>query len=85
MKHDEWKQTRCPMWDIPCTECLKKPCLDDPEYEDDTEYLVVVDCEECLYNTDTICCDGPLGVREGECGVPSYEFYERYGIARPRR
>lgn len=35
MKHDEWKKWRCPYWDFDCMECLKKPCLDDPEYEPD--------------------------------------------------
>lgn len=33
MNHDEWKSARCPQWDIDCMECIRKECLDDPEYE----------------------------------------------------
>jgi len=33
MKHEEWKNLRCPCWDIDCMMCLRKYCLEDPEYE----------------------------------------------------
>lgn len=35
MTHDEWRRWRCPYWDFDCIECLTKPCLDDPEYENE--------------------------------------------------
>jgi len=33
MKHEEWKQFRCPYWDTNCMLCLRQDCLEDPEYE----------------------------------------------------
>ena len=36
MKHKEWRKLRCPFWDFSCLQCFSKPCLDDPEYEEET-------------------------------------------------
>lgn len=37
MEHEEWKNCRCPYGCIPCEICIKKDCLDDPEYESDID------------------------------------------------
>ncbi len=48
MKHDEWKAWRCPIWDFDCDECLRKMCLDDPEYEPEE---LIDENQKCGTNT----------------------------------